>query len=144
MAGVRVEVLGLTHFRQAMDKLGSLNTTALLWEVGEVLHDDVLERFDAGLAPDGTAWEESQRALNDGGKTLVDTAILRDSFHPEVSGDELLYGSPEVYAAIQHFGGKTGQNHNVTLPAREIIGLDIKQLNLIEDTATSFLQELLP
>lgn len=145
MGGVRVDVVGLDNFKKAMSTLTSFDTTNMLRVVGEVLHDDVLDRFAKGEAPDGSKWEESERAKAlGGGKTLVDSGILRDSFSPQVTGDELLYGTAMPYAAVHQFGGEAGKNHSVTLPARPILGLEINQMNLIEETARDYMQALLP
>ncbi|KGJ92126.1 phage virion morphogenesis protein [Colwellia psychrerythraea] len=144
MAGVHLEITGLNPVKQVFNRLQSLDVNELLTDIGEAYHDDVLSRFDTEQAPDGTQWQASQRAIDEGGKTLTDTAILRDSFHYEINGDQLLYGSSEVYAAIHNFGGDTGRRKSTKLPQREIIGLSAKQLRIIGDTATDFLNELLP
>lgn len=95
----------------------------MLDEVGAYLDSDVTDRFLRGVTPSGSKWLESQRAKNEGGKTLIDTTVLMSGVTHDVQGDNLLHGLTEIYAAIHHFGGKAGRGRRVTIPKREIIGI---------------------
>ena len=88
------------------------------------------------MAPDGTKWQKSEAALARGGLTLTDSRNLAGSVTHNVSSNVLEHGLGEKYAAIHHFGGKAGRNKSVTLPAREIVGIDVYQeteINAIVD-----------
>lgn len=96
---------------------------AAMEEIGEMLTSSTVERFSTSTAPDGTEWPVSQRAENEGGKTLVDTGRLRGSIGYEASPDQVIVGSNLVYARIHQLGGETGRGHAVTLPERPYIGI---------------------
>jgi len=144
MAGVNITFEPSAGLTQAFKNLGTLDTQALLYGIGQALDLDTAERFEEERAPDGTRWQASQRAIEDGGKTMTDTAILLSSFHEDVTADQLKYGSNEVYAAIHQFGGKTGRRHSVTMPKRELIGITAQQLTLVDDEVDTFMQAMLP
>ena len=93
---------------------------SLMEAIGETMVASTLRRFEKGVGPDGTAWEANQR----GGQTLVDTARLKGSFTYEASLEQVVWGTNVEYAAIHQFGGKTGRNHAVILPARPFVGID--------------------
>lgn len=103
-------------------------------EVGEAMVSSTVERFDTSKAPDGTGWEPSQRALKEGGKTLVDSGSLRGSIGYEASASNLVVGSNKVYARIHQMGGRTGRKHAVEMPERPYLGFsedDIKEARAI-------------
>lgn len=137
MAGVFIEVTGLEQVQQVVKNLNELDMDDLLHEIGAILKDDQIERFANEESPDGTKWQVSKRAEETAGVTMTDSGILRDSFHAQVSGSELLFGTPEVYGAIHQFGGPAGRNRQVSIPQRELIGITSKQLLGIEQ-ATQF------
>ncbi len=93
-----------------------------VWDdIGAYFASETEERFLTGTAPDGTAWEPSQRALNESGTTLVDHSHLRDSFTWTADPDSFEFGTNVIYAGIHQKGGKTGRNHSVEMPVREIL-----------------------
>jgi phage virion morphogenesis protein len=96
---------------------------AAMEEIGEMLTSSTVERFSTSTAPDGTKWPVSQRAENEGGKTLVNKGRLRGSIGYEASPDQIVVGSNVVYARIHQLGGETGRGHAVTLPERPYIGI---------------------
>ena len=108
----------------------------VLDDIGAFLDLDVTHRFLSEMAPDGTKWQKSKAALARGGLTLTDSRNLAGSVTHNVSSNVLEHGLGEKYAAIHHFGGKAGRNKSVTLPAREIVGIDVYQeteINAIVD-----------
>lgn len=129
--------------RRAMGRLASLGPRLgeeVLAPIGATLENTTKERFDTNVGPDGEAWEPSLRASIVGGKTLVETGVLRDSIHYVVDDDGVEVGSADIRAPIHQFGGvihaKTGTGLNffladglgvtvdsVTLPERPFIGL---------------------
>ncbi|WP_233491024.1 phage virion morphogenesis protein [Pseudodesulfovibrio indicus] len=107
---------------------------AAMEEIGEMLVSSTVERFDTSTAPDGTSWPVSQRAEEEGGKTLVDTGRMRGSIGYEASPGQIVVGSNLVYSRIHQLGGETGRGHAVTLPERPYLGIseeDIKEARAI-------------
>lgn len=98
--------------------------TAPMDEIGAAMVASTLNRFETGTGPDGAPWVPSQRALAEGGQTLVDQGHLRGSMTHAAGPDQVTWGSNVVYAAIHQLGGRTGRGHAVELPARPFLGLD--------------------
>lgn len=117
--------------------------------VGEHLTNSIEDRFDSQTAPDGSAWTAlapatiANRLRRHGNAELT---ILREygrlagSFNYAASADQVKIGTPVVYAAIQHFGGKAGRNHSVTIPARPVLGLSPQDERAIGEIAEDFLR----
>lgn len=57
--------------------------SGLMDEIGEALLDSTLNRFLAGIGPDGVAWAPVKR----GGKPLLDTGRMRDDIAPTSGPD---------------------------------------------------------
>ncbi|WPZ33223.1 phage virion morphogenesis protein [Thalassobaculum sp. OXR-137] len=112
------EVRAATVLSQWAD--GGQDLTELLDPIGAALRDNVLDRFETGKGPDGTAWPKSRRASQEGGQTLVDSARLRNSMTYEASAGEVMVGTNVIYAAIHQFGGviraKTEKGLSFTVP----------------------------
>lgn len=141
---INAKISGLKKLSETLTTLSSIDANALMNNVALTLDSDLMKRFELGQDPSGRKWEESERAIEEGGKTGIDTANLRDSFHAETIGaNELMYGSDEKYAAIFHFGGTNGRNHSNVMVARETLGLGTKQLRLVDETIDDFMSELL-
>lgn len=81
------------------------NTEPLAEIFGEYLESSTIKRFDRELAPDGTPWEQSVRAKEEGGQTLTDSSQLRSSIHHEASNGSVRWGSNKIYARIHNEGG---------------------------------------
>jgi len=124
--------------REFLSRLSDVDTRPMFDEVGGYLDSEVARRFISGEDWEGNALIPSQRALKEGGKTLVDFGHLRDSYTHNVfiDGSGVEHGSDMVYAAIQHFGGKAGRNQSVELDARPVMGInadDEDEINYIVD-----------
>lgn len=89
-----------------------------LKSIGEAVRAMTVEAFEQGRSPGGDAWRPSLRATLEGGQTLVDTGILKNSIHVSLGRDHVVVGTNVVYAAIHQLGGKTGPGHRITMPAR--------------------------
>lgn len=123
----------------------------VLDDIGAFLDSDVQLRFLQEQAPDGTRWEQSEAAKERAslkpkgskkpgvGLTLTDTRQLASSVTHSATDDELIHGMGEKYAAIHHFGGKTGRNKSVTLPARPILGIALMQREEIDNIVKDWL-----
>ncbi len=94
------------------------NLKPALRTIGQVVRGQVLAAFKAEESPDGNAWEQSVRALEQEGRTLQDTGDLRNSITSEVYPEKVMVGTNVVYAAVHNFGGKAGRNLATDLPAR--------------------------
>ena len=110
-------------------------------EIGSYLEDRTLGRFERGEAPDGTPWLPSQRALDENGKTLIDKGLLMASINYEASTDAVTVGSNVIYAAIHQFGGETGRNRAVEMPARPYLGVNDADLDEIEMIVADYVSD---
>jgi len=82
-----------------------------LKECGLVLLRSIARNFKAGGRP--VRWRPSGRALKEGGKTLLDTARLKNSISMRVLGKVLTVGTNVKYARIHQLGGKLDKNVTV-------------------------------
>lgn len=139
------------------------DTLELMDAIGGALRDNVIDRFEHGRAPDGTAWPKSRRAAQTGGQTLVDKGRLRGSITYEPERDEVTVGTNAIYAAIHQFGGvikaKTAKGlsftlpgfaaeggqegfvnvRSVTMPARPFVGIGPEDVDAIEDMTRAWM-----
>jgi phage gpG-like protein len=77
-----------------------------LWErIGRVGKTSTQMRFRMQVAPDGSAWKKSWRAVHEGGQTLSLSRRLRNSITYEATETGVSWGTNVAYAAMQHFGG---------------------------------------
>ncbi|PAJ72039.1 phage virion morphogenesis protein [Pseudoalteromonas sp. NBT06-2] len=139
MAGVFIDISGNALSRLTLLADKAQRPEPVLDEIGAFLDADVLLRFTREETPGGNKWQHSEAAKARGGLTLTDTRQLADSISHNVQGDTLEHGLGEQYAAIHHFGGKTGRNHSVTLPARPIVGIEAIQAQEINDIIDDWL-----
>ena len=122
MAGVAIEVnAGEVDalLDEMIQRCGDLSP--VMAAIGEVNRTQIIGAFEDGTTPGGQAWLPSRRAMEDGGETLVDKAILRNSINVASDHQEVSVGTNVVYAAIHNFGGKAGRGGRVTLPARRFM-----------------------
>lgn len=127
MTGVRMAVtFDDLNVQRMFRRLRNVNMSPMFREIGAYFDSETARRFREGIGPDGSPLEPSQRALETGGKTLVDRGHLRDSYTSRLlgTGDGVEHGSNMVYAAIHHFGGDAGRNRSVEIPARPVIGIN--------------------
>lgn len=81
-------------------------------------------RFQSETDPLGNRWIPSRRALEEGGRTLTDTARLRKSITGRGSASQAEWGTNVVYAGRHNFGdaivrGRRGGG----MPRRQFLGL---------------------
>lgn len=139
---ITVKVEGERRVEQYLAKLRKVaDDNSPIWrEIGEILHDGVMERFDREQAPDGTAWQKSWRAKMQGGKTLQNTGRLRDSVQMVVQGSSVKIKTNVKYARTMQFGatirakgggyltfktptGGWAKVRSVVIPARPFLGM---------------------
>lgn len=144
MTGVRFEITGKEEALAALsDAVARLEHPAPMFDkIGAALVVSTKNRFEAEQDPDGNPWPMSIRVLVEGGKTLTDTARLKNSITHEASDSGVAVGTNVVYAATHQFGARikaktakglrfrlAGANSDifvqaVTIPRRAFLGLD--------------------
>lgn len=77
----------------------------LMTDIGSYLDMTVNRRFIGQRGPGGVPWEPSAAALARGGKTLIDSARLMQSFSYNATDFSVEEGTNVIYAAIYQFGG---------------------------------------
>ncbi|SMC28533.1 phage virion morphogenesis (putative tail completion) protein [Desulfacinum hydrothermale DSM 13146] len=95
------------------------NLRPLMRDIGEIVVDHIKGNFRQGTAPDGTPWKPSVRALREGGRTLIDTGVLRNSFHEQPGRRSVLVGTADVRAAVHQFGARAGAFGTMDVLVRE-------------------------
>lgn len=139
---ITVKVEGERKVEQYLNRLRQVATdNSPIWqEIGDILYDGVMDRFDHERAPDGAPWQKSWRARLQGGKSLQNTGRLRDSIQVVVQGKKVTVKTNVKYAAVHQFGAvvraKSGKFLNfktpmggwarlqsVTIPARPFMGM---------------------
>ncbi len=146
-------------FTQALAQMAAraADMTPALRGIGEYLRDASEGRFVSQTAPDGTPWRplnddyRKEKATNQD-KILTLNGYLRN-LHWDASAEEVLVGSNLEYAAIHQFGGvikpKTAKAlafggrvvSQVTIPAREYLGVSDVDANEIEAIVADYLGE---
>lgn len=135
----------------ARAQVEAIDLTPAMDEVAEEMLADTRRRFDAEVAPGGVPWKKSRRAIEDGGKTLNLSGILRRSIDRRSGANfaevGVTAGLPQsTYAAIHQFGGTITPKAKkalsfggrlfakVVMPARPYLGFDpdtIEDINTI-------------
>ena len=72
--------------------------------LAEGARESTLERFKQSKGPDGRRWKTSIRAAQEGGKTLIQSAQLRNSIHAKSDTSGFAVGTNVKYAATHQFG----------------------------------------
>jgi phage virion morphogenesis protein len=127
----------LGHIVQRMD-----NAQPLYDQIGAALVVSTQNRFETESDPDGNPWPQSLRVRLEGGKTLTDSARLKNSITHEASNTGVDIGTNLIYAAVHQFGAvikaKTESGlrfraagngdyvnvSQVTIPQRAFLGID--------------------
>lgn len=152
MAGVGMKMNADRFFRKTGKMLSHIqNTRPLMKAIGEMSVSSTRERFRREEGPDGEKWKKSQRAQDQGGQTLTDTAKLKNSIQYEAGNDTVMVGTNDIRAAIHQFGGdikpKTkkalntpfGPRGKVTMPARPFIGFSDDDIEEAKDLTRKFI-----
>lgn len=130
------------------------NPLPLMQDLGEYLVTSTKQRFPTGKAPDGSVWAPKSAATiaaQGGRKTnRLDTrplfgpsGSLSSNITYEASADQVEWGSPMVYAAMQQFGGSKSAFPNLwgDIPARPFLGLSIEDEASVLDIIGDYLSE---
>lgn len=124
------------------------NREGFFKNVGEHLLNSVRDNFENERGPDGAGWQRLSpvtiaKRLHDHGDAPL--TILRvsggliGSINYAADTNAVRVGTAEVYAAIQHFGGKAGRNRKVTIPARPYLGMSADDQEAIVEIAEDWL-----
>jgi phage virion morphogenesis protein len=132
----------LDALNRMADTLTPSGMRPAMMEIGESLADSTAERFQTGIAPDGSIWPALSEATifsrikkgNSGTKPLVDTGMLADPTRGGPRWQIINGGAGVVVGVNRSFGGedasvhqfgtsRAGRNRNVTIPARPFLGL---------------------
>lgn len=117
--------------------------TAQRREIGEYMVGQIQDNFDKQRLFDGSPMPQSKAAMERAGKTLIDSHHLYDSYVYQLKAGGVVLGSNKVYAAIHHFGGKTGRGHKTTIMARPVLGIGPKQERRIGEFMKDAIRSLL-
>lgn len=160
MAGIRLEgdtrrLLHRLQLYRDLDKRA----------INNVLSSDVrsstVQRFKTSRSPEGKKWKTSIRASSNGGKTLVDTARMRNSIRRKADDSGFAVGTNVIYAATHQYGARriirarrkkalrfqvNGQwiskkQVSVTIPARPFLGLSDEDMENIKETLEEYLSK---
>lgn len=142
--GIRFKINDVAS-KRVLSNLLHMNTFPLMDEIGSILDSNAFNRMQQGIDPEGNRWEPSQRAIREGGQTLIDHEHLRDSItHIAASdGNSVEHGTDMIYGPPQHFGGQVGRNRSVTLVARPFIGVSADDEGDIADAVNVFMRSQL-
>lgn len=81
----------------------------ILRVITEDMKNDVRSNFDNQHSYLGVKWEKSKRAVKDGGKTLLDTGRLYNSFTVKATNDYARVGTNVKYARVLNVGTLKGE-----------------------------------
>lgn len=162
-AGIALRVAGQDAIER---RLGALvarlgDVTPLMERIGAVLETSTIERFDSETAPDGSRWKPSFRARATGGKTLTDSARLKQSITHNAGPRRVEVGTNVRYAGVHQRGAtiraKNGGRlkfklpgigfvspRQVVIPKREFLGLSADDREEIEAQAVDYVAEAAP
>lgn len=91
--------------------------------MAEAVRTSTLERYKQEKDPEGKKWKSSIRAEAEGGKTLTDTARLRNSIRAKSDVSGFTVGTNTIYASTHQLGEK---GRKITIRAKTSKGLVFK------------------
>lgn len=163
MAGTSIRLDGdVSAFLRKMRTYSELDRKNLNAALAETARESTLERFRQSKGPDGKRWKISIRAATVGGKTLIDTAQLRNSIKSYSDEKGFAVGTNTKHAATHQFGepGRTiraktrkglrfqvdgcwvtKKQVKVKIPARPFLGLSNEDMQEIKATVEDFIEE---
>lgn len=125
------------------------NPQPLLHDIGQILKESTMRRFETSTAPDSSRWAknaESTMRRHPGKlkKPLIGetgNGGLGFTIDYQTSSDSVSVGSNKPYAAMMHFGGKKSQFKNLwgDIPARPFLGISDSDAGSILDKVADFL-----
>lgn len=148
-----------SRLEKNLNKLYRINFLSLHKEIGEQLITNTKERFRNQVDPDGKPWSKSFRAVQEKGKTLMDTRSLYNSFGFKARPDRVDVGTNLVYASTHQegmvikprkakylkfkFNGSFRTVKKVKIPARPFMGINREDREDIEEIIRERIEEIL-
>lgn len=158
MAGIRLEgdVRKLLHRLQFYSELDKKAINNVL---SQGVRSSTVRRFKIGKGPDGKKWKTSIRASAEGGKTLVQSARLRNSIRRKADAGGFAVGTNVIYAATHQYGARrvirarkakllrfqvdghwaAAKKVLIHIPARPFLGLSDEDMDEIRETMEDFM-----
>lgn len=149
-----------------MKQFSELDKRQVTAAMAEAMRTSTLDRFRNEKAPDGQRWKQSIRASAEGGKTLTNTARMKNSIHSQSDASGFAVGTNTIYASTHQLGepgrkitiraktskglvfridGKWIRKRQVTvkvkIPARPFLGLSEDDMQEIKATLEDALGE---
>lgn len=162
MASISIRVEGdAPKLLSKMQDLSNLDKKSLNEALAEMMRESTLERFKQGRGPSGKRWKTSIRAAQSGGKTLIDTAQLRNSIKSAADESGGAVGTNVIHAATHQLGASnrtiraktakglrfrvnghfvTKQQVQVSIPARPFLGVSDDDLEEIQAMIEDFVR----
>lgn len=144
-------------------KLENLNLADVNATLASAMRTSTRDRFKKQMGPDKKPWTPSIRAAEGNGKTLVDTARLRNSIRSKSDSSGFAVGTNVIYARRHQFGDKkpllikaktsrglrfkvggrwiTKGSVRVKLPARPFLGISEEDIDEIKATMEEFVSD---
>lgn len=158
MGGVRLDG-DVDRLIKELKRLEHANLKVPSKALAQSLKTSTRERFQTQKSPDGQSWKASVRAVEKGGVTLTDTAILKNSIRSKSSEKGFAVGTDLKYAATHQYGDSrtiraksnkglrfkvngrwvTKKKVKVTIPARPYLGISEDDIREIKGTLEDFI-----
>lgn len=153
----------ITKLTKKLRKLEKLDFAGVNATLAQVMRTSTVERFKTNLAPDDKPWKASIRARQEGGKTLVESARLRNSIRAKSNDGGFAVGTNVIYARRHQLGDKrpvlikaktkrglrfnigghwiTKHKVRIKLPARPFLGVSKQDIAEIKATLEEVVSE---
>lgn len=160
MSSISIRVDGdASKLLARMKGLSNIDKKSLNEALAEGSRESTLERFKRSRDPSGKRWKISIRAAQSGGKTLIDTAQLRNSIKSAADETGFAVGTNVIHAATHQLGDPkrtiraktarglrfrvnghfvTKQQVEVSIPARPFLGISDDDMEEIKATVEDF------
>lgn len=163
MSGTSIRLDGdVSALLRKMRSYSEIDRKGINAALAETVRESTPERFRQGRGPDGKKWKTSIRAANVGGRTLIDTAQLRNSIKSYYDEKGFAVGTNVKHGATHQFGEKgrtiraktsrglrfqvggrwiTKKQVKVNIPSRPFLGLSSGDMDEIKATVEEFIGE---
>lgn len=103
---IRMQIAGIVETTSMADQIykRAADLRPLMRDIGSQLETSTEDNFKGSHDPNGVPWPKSQRVHKSGGKTLVDSAILKNSISSLAGPASVEIGSNIVYARRHNQG----------------------------------------
>lgn len=162
MAGTSIRLDGdVSALLRRMRSYSEIDRRGLNAALAQSARESTLERFRQSRDPEGKRWKTSIRASATGGRTLIDTAQLRNSIKAYSDEKGFAVGTNVKHAGTHQFGAKdrtiraktsrglrfkvggrwvTKRQVKVSIPARPYLGLSSDDMQEIKATVEEFIE----